>query len=173
MLGVIIGAAIGGAAGAYIGKYMDKQAKEIEQEVEGAEVNRVAEGIRLTFKSSLLFDIDKAALKPESKVSLEDLAVIFIKYPETDILIEGHTDSTGSEEHNLTLSRQRAQSVANYLAKQNVYPTRFTIMGYGESQPIATNDSEEGRARNRRVELGIVANEKLKEDAKKESEAGM
>jgi len=170
VLGVIIGAAIGGVAGAYIGKYMDKQAKEIEQEVEGAEVNRVAEGIRLTFKSSLLFDIDKAALRTESKVSLEDLAVIFNKYPETDILIEGHTDSTGTEEHNLTLSRQRAQSVANYLAQQNVYPTRFTIMGYGESQPIATNDSEEGRARNRRVELGIVANEKLKEEAKKESE---
>ncbi len=171
VVGVIVGAAIGGAAGAYIGKYMDRQAKEIEEEVEGANVSRVAEGIQLTFESSLLFDVDKATLRPESQVSLTDLAEIFNRYPDTDILIEGHTDSTGSDEHNLTLSRQRAQSVANYLAQKNVFPTRFTIMGYGESQPIATNDTAEGRAQNRRVELGIVANEKLKEEAKKKTGA--
>lgn len=171
VVGVIVGAAIGGAAGAYIGKYMDRQAQEIEQEVEGAEVNRVAEGIQLTFKSSLLFDIDKATLRPESQISLTDLAEIFNEYPDTDILIEGHTDSTGSDEYNLTLSRQRAQSVANYLAQKNVFPTRFTIMGYGESQPIATNDTVQGRAQNRRVELGIVANDKLKEEARRKTEA--
>jgi len=173
VVGVIIGAAIGGAAGAYIGHYMDRQAKEIEEDVEGANVSRVAEGIRLTFKSSLLFDVDKATLRPESQVSLTDLADIFNRYPDTDILIEGHTDSTGSEEYNLTLSRQRAQSVANYLAQRNVFPTRFTIMGYGESQPITTNDTQEGRAQNRRVELGIVANEKLKDEAKRKTGAGI
>jgi outer membrane protein OmpA-like peptidoglycan-associated protein len=173
VIGVILGAAIGGVAGAYIGKYMDRQAKEIEKEVEGAEVNRVGEGIRLTFKSSLLFDLDKATLKPESEVTLTDLANVFNKYPDTDILIEGHTDSTGSEEYNLTLSRARAQSVANYLAQKNVFPTRFTIMGYGESQSIASNDTEEGRAQNRRVELGIVANEKLKEEAKEKTGPGI
>lgn len=173
VVGVILGAAIGGAAGAFIGKYMDKQAKEIEEEVEGAEVTRIAEGIQITFKSSLLFDVDKATLRPESEVSLDDFADIFNKYPETDILIEGHTDSTGSDEHNLTLSRQRAQSVANYLAQRNVFPTRFTIMGYGESQPIATNETTEGRAQNRRVELGIVANEKLKKEARKKTGAGI
>ncbi len=166
VLGAILGAAIGGAAGAYIGNYMDKQAKEMEQDLEGAKVERVGEGIKITFSSGLLFDVDRAVLKDEYKTEIRELSEILNKYSDTNVLIEGHTDSTGSEEYNLTLSRQRAQSVANYLAQLEVNPTRFTIMGYGESQPISENETVGGRAQNRRVDLGIWANDKLKKAAK-------
>jgi outer membrane protein OmpA-like peptidoglycan-associated protein len=169
-VGAILGAAIGGAAGAYIGDYMDKQAAEIERDIEGATVERVGEGIKITFDSGILFDVDKAALKPRSREELAKLASILNKYEDTNILLEGHTDNTGSDEHNLDLSRQRAQSVSNYLAEQGVNPTRFTIMGYGESQPIADNDTGEGRELNRRVEVAIYANDKLKKVA--ESKVG-
>jgi outer membrane protein OmpA-like peptidoglycan-associated protein len=168
VVGAILGAAVGGAAGAYIGNYMDKQAAEMERDLEGAKVERVGEGIKITFDSGILFDVDSASLKPVSKDNLAKLAEILQKYKDTDILIEGHTDSTGTEEHNLTLSKQRAQSVSNYLAQLQVSPTRFTIMGYGESQPIAPNDTTEGRQQNRRVDLGIMANEKLKKVAKEQ-----
>ncbi len=165
-VGAILGAAVGGAAGVYIGKYMDKQAAEMEEEIEDAKVERVGEGIDITFDSGLLFDVNKAALKPQTKVNLNKLSEILTKYAETNILIEGHTDSTGSEEHNLELSRRRAQSVANYLAGLGVNAIRFTIMGYGESQPVTTNDTDEGRQVNRRVEIAVMANDKLKEIAK-------
>ena len=169
ILGAIIGAAVGGAAGAYIGHYMDKQADEIEQDLQGASVERVGEGIKITFNSGLLFDVNKATLRDASKAELTKLAQILNKYPDTNILVEGHTDNTGSEEYNLELSRQRAQSVENYLASLNVDPTRFTIMGYGESQPVATNDTTEGRQQNRRVDLAIMANDKLKKQAEKQA----
>ena len=161
-VGVILGAAIGGAAGAYIGDYMDKQAAEIERDIEGARVERIWEGIKITFDSGILFDVDKAVLKGPSKTELAELAVILNKYEDTNILLEGHTDSTGSEEYNLDLSRLRAQSVSNELATNGVNPSRFTIMGYGETQPIADNSTGDGRALNRRVEVAIYANEKLK-----------
>ena len=161
----MIGAAIGGAAGAYIGNYMDKQAAEIERDIAGARVERVGEGIKITFSSSIMFDVDKATLKNAYKGELGELAKILNKYADTNILLEGHTDSTGSEEYNLELSEKRAQSVENFLTTQNVNPARFTIMGYGESQPIASNDTKEGRAENRRVEVAIYANEKLKKVA--------
>ncbi len=166
VIGAILGAAVGGAAGLYIGNYMDKQAAEMERDLEGAKIERIGEGIKITFDSGILFDIDKATLKAASKENLAKLANILQKYEDTDILLEGHTDSTGTEEHNLTLSKQRAQSVANYLAQLGVNPTRYTIMGYGESQPIATNETAEGRRLNRRVDLGIMANDKLKKVAK-------
>jgi outer membrane protein OmpA-like peptidoglycan-associated protein len=169
-VGAILGAAVGGAAGAYIGDYMDKQAAELDQDVEGAKVERVGEGIKVTFDSGILFDIDKATLRPASQVAIQKMAAVLNKYPDTNILLEGHTDATGSDEHNLNLSRERAQSVANYLASLNVNPTRFTIMGYGESQPVATNDTPEGRQFNRRVEVAIYANEELKAAA--DAEAG-
>jgi outer membrane protein OmpA-like peptidoglycan-associated protein len=169
ILGAIIGAAVGGAAGAYIGHYMDKQAAEIEQDLQGATVERGGEGIKITFNSGLLFDVNKATLRDASKAELAKLAQILNKYPDTNILVEGHTDNTGSEEYNLELSRQRAQSVENYLAGLNVNPTRFTIMGYGESQPIATNETAEGRQQNRRVDLAIMANDKLKKQAEKQA----
>lgn len=167
--GAIIGAAVGGAAGAWIGHYMDEQAEEIERDLEGAKVERIGEGIKITFDSGLLFDVDKAVLKPASKENLSNLAGILNKYPDTDILLEGHTDATGSDEHNMTLSEQRAKSVANFLATSEVKPTRFTIMGYGEAQPIADNDSADGRAKNRRVEVAIYANDKLKKTAEKKA----
>ena len=166
VVGAILGAAIGGAAGAYIGRYMDKQAAEMQKDLEGAKVERVGEGIKITFESGLLFDVNKATVKPASKENIDNLAQVLNKYHDTNILIEGHTDATGTEEHNLTLSRQRAQSVANYLAQIKVDPTRFTIMGYGWSQPVADNDTAEGRALNRRVDIGIMANEKLKKAAR-------
>ncbi len=165
VLGAILGAAIGGAAGVYIGNYMDKQAAEIKQDIAGARVERVGEGIRITFDSGILFDVNKAELKPVSKENIAKLAAILQKYPDTVILLEGHTDATGSAEYNLELSRLRAQSVSNYLASLGVAPSRFTIMGYGKDQPIADNSTEVGRAANRRVEIAIMANEKLKKAA--------
>jgi outer membrane protein OmpA-like peptidoglycan-associated protein len=164
-VGAIIGAAVGGAAGAYIGNYMDKQAAEMEKDLEGAKIERVGEGIKITFASGLLFDVNKAELKQASKTNLTNLAEILNKYPDTNILVEGHADATGTEEWNLELSRLRSQSVSNYLAVQKVMETRFTTMGYGESQPIATNETAEGRAANRRVEVAIYANDKLKKVA--------
>jgi outer membrane protein OmpA-like peptidoglycan-associated protein len=169
LLGAIIGAAVGGAAGAYIGNYMDKQAKEISEDIEGAKVERIGEGIKITFNSGLLFDVNKATLRPESKLELAKLAGILEKYPDTNILVEGHTDATGTEEYNLELSRQRAQSVENYLASQGVDATRFTIMGYGESQPVATNETPEGRQLNRRVDIAVMANDKLKKVAEEKA----
>lgn len=166
VLGAIIGAAVGGAAGMYIGNYMDKQAAEIEQDIAGAKVERVGEGIKITFDSGILFDVDKANLRPAAVADLTRLAAILNKYEDTNILIEGHTDATGSDEHNLQLSRSRAQSVANQLASLQVNATRFTIMGYGESQPVASNDDAAGRQMNRRVDLAIMANDKLKKAAK-------
>jgi len=119
-----------------------------------------------------LFDVDKAVLKPASKTNLTDLAVILNKYPDTEILLEGHTDSDGTDEHNLQLSEMRANSVANYLAGQQVMESRFTTMGYGEAQPVADNSTSQGKSLNRRVEVAIYANDKLKKQAEKMTEGG-
>jgi outer membrane protein OmpA-like peptidoglycan-associated protein len=167
--GAILGAVIGGAAGNYIGNYMDKQAEEMERDIAGAKIERVGEGIKITFDSGLLFDVNKASLKQASRDNLTNLARILNKYEDTEIVLEGHTDSDGSEEYNLQLSRSRANSVANYLQSLNVNPTRFTVMGYGESQPIASNETVEGKQMNRRVEVAIFANDKLKKVAEKEA----
>ena len=164
-VGAILGAAIGGDAGAYIGNYMDKQAEEIERDLEGATITRVGEGIKITFASGILFDVNKSDLRNVSKENLTKLAVILNKYEDTEILIEGHTDSTGPADHNMDLSVRRAQSVANQLTGNQVAPIRFHIMGYGEVQPIASNDTAEGRQQNRRVEIAIYANDKLKKAA--------
>jgi outer membrane protein OmpA-like peptidoglycan-associated protein len=169
LAGAIVGAAVGGAAGAYIGNYMDKQADEMKEDIDGAKIERVGEGIKITFDSGILFDVNKATLKPIAMDNLNKLAEILNKYEDTNILIEGHTDNTGADEYNMELSEKRAKSVSNYLASLNVDPTRFTIMGYGESQPIATNDTVEGRALNRRVDLAIMANEKLKKVAEEKA----
>jgi outer membrane protein OmpA-like peptidoglycan-associated protein len=164
--GILIGAVVGGAAGAFIGNYMDKQAAEIERDIEGAKVERVGEGIKITFSSGILFDVDQSNLKDQYKNELTELSRILNKYEDTNILLVGYTDSTGSEAHNLELSQRRAGSVANYLATQHVNSGRFTTEGYGEAQPVATNDTAAGRAQNRRVEVAIWANEKLKKVAK-------
>lgn len=168
-VGAILGAAVGGAAGAYIGHYMDKQVEEMQRDIAGAKVERVGEGIKITFDSGLLFDVNKATLKSASRDNLANLSKILSKYEDTDILLEGHTDATGSDEYNLDLSKKRAQSVSNHLASLAVSRTRFTIMGYGESQPVASNDTSQGRQANRRVEVAIFANEKLKKVAKDQS----
>lgn len=169
LLGAIIGAAVGGAAGAIIGSYMDKQAAEIQRDLQGAEVQRIGEGIKITFDSGILFDIDKSQLRPLSQTNLVKLGVILNKYPDTNILIEGHTDNTGSDDHNLSLSKDRAQSVVSYLAANEVQSARFSITGYGEAQPIVTNDTEDGRQKNRRVDIAIMANDKLKKAAQEKA----
>ncbi len=169
-VGAILGAAIGGVAGAYIGNYMDKQAEEIENDLEGARVERVGEGIKITFDSGILFDVNSSSLKPDAKSNLGKLATILNKYDDTEILVEGHTDSTGSHDHNLDLSMRRAQSVSNYMTGHEVLPNRFRIMGYGEDQPIATNETASGRQANRRVDIAIFANDKLKKAAQTKTE---
>jgi len=162
--GAIIGAAVGGAAGAAIGKYMDKQADELEA-IENAKVERVEEGIRLTFESGILFGFDSYSLTPESQESVMELAEILNKYPETNLMIVGHTDNRGAESYNQDLSEKRASAVANYLKMRGVSEDRLTTIGQGFDNPVETNDTEEGRARNRRVEISIAANEDLVDKA--------
>jgi outer membrane protein OmpA-like peptidoglycan-associated protein len=164
-LGAIIGAAVGGTTGALIGNAMDKRAAEMKRDMQGAKIERVGEGIKITFDSGLLFDIDKSDLRPEAKTNLENLAKILNKYPDTNILVEGDTDNTGSEDYNLKLSERRAQSVANYLMGRGVAGSRISNVGMGESNPIASNDTDYDRQQNRRVEVAIFANDKLKKAA--------
>lgn len=167
VLGAIIGAAVGGATGAVIGRYMDKQAAEIQRDVKGARVERVGEGIRITFDSGILFDVGSYQLKDAAKNNINELSKVLQKYEDTNILIEGHTDNTGSDEFNMKLSEQRANSVANYTKSLGILGTRMAIQGYGEAQPIEDNASELGRKQNRRVEIAIMANDKLKKAAKR------
>ena len=166
-IGAIIGAGVGGAAGAAIGNYMDKQAAEMQKDLEGAKVERVGEGIKITFDSGILFALNSSALSQQSQEQLDNLSQILNKYSDTNILVEGHTDNTGTAEYNMKLSERRAQSVASYLESHNVAYSRITTKGYGEEQPIVANDTPEHRALNRRVEIAIFANEKLKKAAEK------
>lgn len=166
-LGAIIGGVVGGTAGGYIGSRMDKQAKQIEQEIPGAEVERVGEGINVTFDeaSGVYFDSEKYNLNAKSQETLNKLAGIFKEYPNTNILVEGHTDDTGSDSYNLTLSKNRAQAVTSYMVSNGLDKGRFDTKWYGEAQPKYDNTTAEGRSKNRRVELAIVANEELKKEA--------
>jgi outer membrane protein OmpA-like peptidoglycan-associated protein len=164
--GVLIGAAIGGTAGSLIGKHMDEQAKELEQAVPTAEVQRVGEGINMTFQSGLMFPINSATLSEEYKDDLTAAAAVFQKYPDTNILVEGHTDDTGPDEFNMTLSQRRANTVADFLATHGVARSRLQTKAYGEDMPKYPNDSEANRSKNRRVELAVYANEEMKADAK-------
>lgn len=170
-LGAIIGGVVGGTAGAIIGNKMDKQAKQIEEEIPGAEVERVGEGINVTFdeNSGVYFATDKYNINDASEQTLNKLAAILEEYPNTNILVEGHTDNTGSESYNLTLSKNRAQAVTNYLVNEGISGSRFTTKWYGEAQPKYDNSTAEGRAKNRRVELAIIANEEMKEQAKEQA----
>jgi outer membrane protein OmpA-like peptidoglycan-associated protein len=170
-LGAIIGGVVGGAAGAYIGNRMDKQAQRIEEEIPGAEVERVGEGINVTFDetSGVYFATDQYNVEGQSREALMSLANIFKEYPNTNILVEGHTDSTGSDAYNLTLSKNRAQAVTNFLVNQGISKGRIDTKWYGESQPKYDNSTVEGRSKNRRVELAIVADEELKEEAMREA----
>ncbi|MFC1512216.1 OmpA family protein [Candidatus Latescibacterota bacterium] len=163
--GAIIGAVVGGAAGSLIGNYMDKQAAEMQRDIEGATVERVGEGIKITFDSGILYSTNSATLTPEARSNVEKLANILQKYDDTNILIEGHTDSDGSEEYNQGLSERRADSVANFTKGFGVTASRITTIGYGETQPIASNETADGKLQNRRVEIAIIANEQLKKAA--------
>ena len=155
-IGAIIGATVGGTAGVLIGRYMDKQANELEREIEGATVERVGEGILVTFDSGLLFGFDSYELTMTTRANLDELAETLNKYKDTDLLIEGHTDAIGSASYNLQLSRQRADAVADYLKSRGISSSRTTTKGYGEKQPVASNDTEAGQQDNRRVELAIL-----------------
>jgi outer membrane protein OmpA-like peptidoglycan-associated protein len=169
-LGAILGATIGGAAGAVIGNQMDKQAKKIEQDLgKAAKVERVGEGIKITFDSKLLFDFGKTDLQETNKMNLRKLSESLKQYPDTELLIEGHTDNVGSDNFNQNLSQNRAASVANYLNSVGVSMARLRPEGRGEAQPIATNENENGRLQNRRVEIAVYANDKMKTDAQKQA----
>ncbi|NHN26254.1 OmpA family protein [Flavobacterium jejuense] len=170
-LGAVIGGVVGGVAGGVIGNKMDKQAREIETALPGAEVKRVGEGIQLVLgESSVNFDFNKATLTALAKQNLDKLVPVFKDYADTDITIFGYTDSKGADEYNLNLSQQRATSVKNYMTQKGISSSRFVIKGMGEADPIADNETDAGRSKNRRVEFAIVANEKMIEDAKNESQ---
>lgn len=166
-LGAIIGAAVGGTAGALIGHYMDKQAEEMQQDIKGAKIERVGEGIKITFDSGILFAVNSSTLQAQSKTNITNLATVLNKYPDTNILITGYTDNTGKKELNQTLSEKRAKSVSDYLASQGVVSSRFTVQGFGDKDPVASNDTPDGRTQNRRVEIAVFANDKLKSAAEK------
>lgn len=164
--GIIFGAGIGGVAGGLIGSYMDRQAKEIADDLEGAHVERIGEGIVIVFDSGLLFDFDSYALKGATRDNLRELASSMKKYEETEIRILGHTDSVGSESYNEKLSGQRADAVKNFLIREGIPSARMRTEGYGETDPVASNETDEGRELNRRVEIVITGNENLKQAAK-------
>lgn len=161
--GAIIGAAVGGTAGAIIGAQMDKQAKELEEDLDGAEVARVGEGIQVTFDSAILFGFDSAEIKPESRANLLKLAQSLQEYPNTDVMIIGHTDASGPEDYNQTLSERRADAARAVLVANNVAQSRVMASGKGELEPVASNETVEGRRLNRRVEVAIYASEEYRE----------
>jgi outer membrane protein OmpA-like peptidoglycan-associated protein len=169
-MGAVLGGVIGGVAGGVIGNKMDKQAREIETALPGAQVERVGEGIKLVLgENSVRFDTNKSTLTTTAKANLDKLVPVFKSYADTDIVIYGYTDSTGSAEYNLNLSQQRANSVEKYLESKGLNMSRFKMVGMGIADPIATNDTPEGRSQNRRVEFAITANEKMVQDAQKEA----
>ncbi len=155
--GAIIGAVVGGVAGALIGAQMDKQAKEMEQNIKGATIERVGEGIQVTFASGLLYDFDSDVVRAEAKTNLRELAASLTKYPDTELIILGHTDQLGSNAYNQELSERRAAAAASYLISEGVSGSRIGTRGLGETEPVSTNETEAGRQANRRVELAIYA----------------
>lgn len=174
-LGAVIGGVAGGAAGVIIGNKMDKQAQKIETEIPGAQVERVDDGIVVTFdeNSGVYFDTEKYNINAASQATLDKLANVLREYPDTDVLVVGHTDSTGAEAYNMTLSKQRAQSVTNYFTQtKGLSNGRFTTNWFGEQTPVADNSTEAGRAQNRRVNVAIVPNEKMVDDAEQEAQQG-
>jgi len=166
-MGAIIGAAVGGTAGVLIGNHMDKQAAEMENDIEGAKIERVGEGIKITFDSGILFGFDSSTLQPEAKTNIGKLVVILKKYPDTNILVAGYTDSDGTEKYNQSLSEQRAKAVSDYSMYQGISSSRLSVIGLGETEPVSSNDTEYGKGLNRRVEIAIFANEELKAAAER------
>jgi outer membrane protein OmpA-like peptidoglycan-associated protein len=168
-MGAIIGAAIGGTVGAVIGRKMDKQAEEMRKVLGDAEVKRVGEGIVIEFKDKVLFGFDRSDLSSNARTNLDKLGNVLKKYPDTNIEVLGHTDSKGSDDYNQSLSERRASSVAAYLGSIGISSSRLKTRGMGESDPVASNDTESGQADNRRVEFVITANQKMVNDARGEA----
>ena len=166
--GAIIGAAVGGVVGAIIGNQMDKQAEELAQNIPGATVTRIGEGIAVTFASGLLYDFDSDRIRAEAGQNLRNLAGSLGQYPNTDLLIVGHTDSQGSDSYNWELSERRSRSAADYLAGQGVARARLRTAGRGETEPIAANDSDAGQQQNRRVEVAIYASEAYRNELRQQ-----
>jgi outer membrane protein OmpA-like peptidoglycan-associated protein len=155
--GAIIGAAVGGTAGAVIGHQMDQQAKELEYALPGAQVQRMGEGIAVTFPDGLLFPFDSDQLHSHARENMRAFAASMAKYPNTRALVVGHTDSVGAADYNQALSERRAHSTADYIASNGVARSRITTVGSGQREPVATNETDDGRRENRRVEVAIFA----------------
>ncbi len=168
-LGAIIGGAVGGVTGGVIGRRMDKQAAEIQKSVPGAKVERVGEGIVVEFSSAVLFGTNQSGISPTAASTLNQLITVLTKYTDTDLEIDGHTDNKGAAEYNQQLSEKRANSVASYLRSNGIASSRLTTKGYGLTYPKYDNNTDAGRAGNRRVEFQITANDKMKQDASKEA----
>lgn len=169
-LGAVLGGVVGGVAGGVIGNKMDKQAREIQTALPGAQVERVGEGIKLVLgENAVRFDFNKATLTAAARTNLDNLVPVFREYADTDIKIFGYTDSKGADAYNLDLSEKRALAVERYLESKGLNMSRFQIVGMGEADPIGDNETEAGRAMNRRVEFSIVANEKMKQEAQREA----
>ena len=171
-MGAVIGGVVGGTAGVLIGDNMDKQAQKIEEEIPGAQVERVDDGIVVTFdeNSGVYFDTAKYNINADSQATLDKLANVLREYPDTNVLVVGHTDSVGADAMNMTLSKNRAMSVTNYFVQtKGLGSGRFTTNWFGEEAPIADNSTAEGRAKNRRVNLAIVPNQKMKDDAQRQA----
>jgi outer membrane protein OmpA-like peptidoglycan-associated protein len=173
-LGAVIGGVVGGAAGNILGNKMDKQAQRIEEEIPGAEVERIDDGIVVNFdeNSGVYFATEKYNINSASEATLNGLATVMKEYPQTNILVVGHTDNTGAANYNMTLSKNRAEAVTTYLEQQGLSAGRFTTQWYGEEQPKYDNTTADGRSKNRRVTLAIVPNQQMKEEAKKQAGEG-
>jgi outer membrane protein OmpA-like peptidoglycan-associated protein len=166
--GAIIGAVVGGAAGAIIGNRMDQRAAQLKQEVPGAIIQRVGEGIAVTFPSGLLFDFDSDVILNNAATNLNSLAQNLSKYGDSNLMIAGHTDAVGSADYNQGLSDRRAGSAARYLSAHGV--SRYiATAGLGEREPIGSNSTEAGRQQNRRIEIAIYASPALQEDARRQA----
>ncbi|MEE9271297.1 MAG: OmpA family protein [Candidatus Krumholzibacteria bacterium] len=162
--GAVIGGAAGAVVGGVIGHYMDKQAADLAK-IEGAKTERIGDEIRVTFDSAILFDFDSAMLKVGSQTQIKQMAEVINKYPDTDLVISGHTDSEGGEKYNQKLSERRAMSVRTFFIDMGVMASRLETVGYGELRPVASNDRQTGRDQNRRVEIEIRANDDLRSRA--------
>lgn len=171
VIGAVVGGVVGGTAGVLIGNRMDKQAQKIEEEIPGAQVERIDDAIVITFDegSGVYFATNKYDLNEQSRTNLNKLSGVMKEYPDTNILVVGHTDSTGPYDFNMTLSKNRAEAVTNYLIGRGISSGRFTTTWYGPDRPTHDNSTVEGRAKNRRVNVAIVPNEKMIEDAKREA----
>ncbi|GAA4280094.1 OmpA family protein [Gaetbulibacter aestuarii] len=170
-LGAVIGGVVGGTAGVLIGNKMDKQAQKIEEEIPGAEVERVDDGIVVTFNenSGVYFATNKYNINTASQETLNKLVGVFKEYPDTNILVVGHTDSTGDADYNMELSKNRAYAVTNYFIGKGLSSGRFTTNWFGETQPMYDNNTAEGRAKNRRVNIAILPNEQMIKEAKQQA----